>query len=194
MKKLALGLLLTAACAQAMADGGRLQMHTRAGAFIVTLFTMPDPLRPGRADFSVAIEKQGVEGLDEKAHVTIILAPADGKGAPIALRARHSDATSRFLQAAIFSIPHSGMWIVTTVIEEGEEIGGASCQINILPGSLISEELVWQIVAVPITALFFCCHQRRKALFGKRLKAYAQRDKRAIPLSVHRPIPGCSRE
>lgn len=182
MKKLVLGLLLMAACARAMADGGRLQMHGQAGAFVVSLFTMPDPLRPGRADFSVAIEKQGTEGLDENAHVTIILTPADGQGAPIALRASRSDATNRFLQAAIFSIPHSGMWNVATVIEEGQQIGRASCQINVFPGSLVSEELFWEIAAVPIAVLFFCCHQRRKTLFRRRLKAHGPGDERAIAL------------
>lgn len=164
MKKLAVGLLLVAACARAMADGGRLQMHTRAGAFIVSLFTMPDPLRPGQADFSVAIEKPGVEGLDENAHVSIVLTPADGKGAPIALTATHSDATSRFLQAANFSLPHSGIWNVETIVEEGQEIGRSSCEINVLPKSLISEELLWEIAAVPVAVLFFWFHQWRKAI------------------------------
>lgn len=162
MKAFAAALLLLCAATSALADGGRVRLHEQAGPFIVTLFTTPDPLRPGEADFSVAVERSGQEGLDQDADVTFTLTPAEGQGRPIVLHASHAQATSRFLQAANFTLPHSGVWNIAIHLREGTDQGSCHGQIDVLAPNLITDEVAWEIAAVPIVVLLFLLHQWRK--------------------------------
>lgn len=158
-----LPLLLLLACAHvALADGGRLRLHERAGPFTVSLFTTPDPLRVGQADFSVAIEGAGDQGLVEDAQVTFLLTPSDADAPPIVLHASHTASTSRFLQAANFSLPHAGVWRITVVVQRGNESGRCLSEFSVLPASLIRNQETWDIAAVPLFALLLLVHQWRK--------------------------------
>ena len=146
----------------AYADGGRLRLHEPAGSFMVTLFTSPDPLAQGQADFSVAVEQRDSAGLVENADVTLILTPIDGNGARLVLHASHSGATSRFLQAANFTLPHSGVWDLTIVVQQGIAVGRCSGQIDVLPHRLFADQIAWEIAAVPFIVVLFGIHQLRK--------------------------------
>ena len=167
MRRSLASLLLLLSCAAALADGGALRLHAQAGVFIISLFTTPDPLRVGQADFSVAVEKQNVDGLDEDAHVSFVLTPVSGQSKPLILSASRSAATSRFLQAANFSLPHSGLWHVKVVVQDGNDVGEASTEVDVLPSSLVLNNFAWQIAVVPLAALLFGIHQRRKRAFRR---------------------------
>jgi hypothetical protein len=174
-------LLVPSACA----DGGRLRLHEVAGPFLVTLFTAPDPLTEGRADFSVAIERGGRqsvpqaadEGLVQNAKVTLVLtAEGKDKGAAsgserIVLPASHAAATSAFLQAANFTLPHAGVWRVTVMVQQGSDVGECSGEIEVLPYRIATDETVWEIALVPIAIVLFAVHQARKARLGRTLDA-----------------------
>jgi hypothetical protein len=161
-------MFLLLAPTSAFADGGRLRIHAQAGPFTVSLFTTPDPLRVGQADFSAAIERRDVDGLEEDAQVTFVLTPEDGHGTPIALRATRAAATSRFLDAANFSLPHSGIWRVTVLVQKGADFGQCSTEVDVLPATLISNDLMWEIAIVPLAVLLFILHQWRKYFVSTR--------------------------
>jgi hypothetical protein len=147
------------------ADGGRLRLRENAGPFIVTLFTTPDPLRQGRADFSVAVERAGSGGLVENARVTVILTPMGSAEKPIVLHLSRAAATSKFLQAANFNLPHPGNWQITIEVQKGAETGSCSGEIPVLPPALLNSQLTWDIAAVPFVALLFLLHQWRKSRY-----------------------------
>lgn len=155
----------------AWADGGRLRFHEPAGPFLVTLFTSPDPLTQGRADFSVAVERPGDRGLSSEivqdAKVTFILtpedAPAQAGSERLVLPASQTAATSAFLQAANFMLPHAGVWKVTIMVQRGTDAGECSGEIDVQPYRITTDETAWEIAAVPIAILLFAVHQTRKA-------------------------------
>jgi hypothetical protein len=154
----------------ALADGGRLSLHERAGPFTVTLFTTPDPLTQGSADFSVAVERPGDLGLDqglvEDAKVTLILTPLDatrpGSGQRLVLAATHAAASSAFLQAANFTLPAPGLWNITIVVQQGRDLGECAGVIDVLPYRVATDGIAWQIALVPLAMLLFAVHQARK--------------------------------
>jgi hypothetical protein len=162
--RLVLLIVAIIACVQsARADGGRLRFRQPAGPFIVTLFTTPDPLTQGHADFSVAVERAGQPGLVEDADVQLILTPANGHA--LALHASHAAATSKWLQAANFSIPARGLWQVTVVVRRGNQIGQCSGAIRV--GAAGPRDLTWDVLPVPLVGLFLLLHQRRKHKYSR---------------------------
>lgn len=168
MRRILLSLLLLFYLPAAHADGGRLRLHEPAGPFVVTLFTSPDPLTTGQADFSVAIERRDTPGIVQDVNVTLVLTPEDGASERLILDASHSGASSRFLQAANFSLPRSGIWNVTVVAQQGADVGRCSGLIDVLPARLPGDEMTGEIAIVPILVLLFGIHQWRKRVFQSR--------------------------
>lgn len=157
--------ILIASAQSARADGGRLRFREHAGPFIVSLFTTPDPLTQGPADFSVAVEQSGEPGLIEDADIEIILIPASGAGHPITLHASRAAATSKWLQAANFRVPARGVWQVTVAVRRGTQVGQCSSTVRV--GSAGPHDLIWDVLPVPLMALFLLAHQRRKRIYKR---------------------------
>jgi len=153
-------LIVFASPSAASADGGRVRFRQRAGPFVVTLFTTPDPLTKGRADFSVAVERAGTPGLVQDADVHLVLTPADGHGRPLQLHASHAAATSKWLQAVNFSIPARGVWRVTVLVRSGRETGQCSGEVRVRSSE--TTDLTWDVLPVPLAALFFLLHAALK--------------------------------
>jgi hypothetical protein len=170
-----LALLGVFACANiAFADGGRVRFRQPAGPFVVTLFTTPDPLTKGPADFSVAVERAGAEGLVQDADVDLILTPADGHGTRLVLHASHAAATSKWLQAVNFQIPRSGVWRVTVMVHRGAETGECSGDVRVRTSE--TSDLAWDVLPVPLAVLFFALHEalKRKHNRDRRSRQLAQ--------------------
>jgi hypothetical protein len=161
MKTYLLLFLLLASTRAAFADGGRLRFREPAGPFIVTLFTTPDPLSAGQVDFSVAVERPNSQGIVQDADVTFLL-QAVGGGGKLMLHASHAAATSQFLQAANFTLPHKGLWRVTVAVRQGKEAGTCSGEVEVLPAYLVTNGIAWEIAVVPLLVLLFFLHQWRK--------------------------------
>lgn len=173
----ALMLSVVLACVPAArADGGRVRFRQDAGPFIVTLFTTPDPLTQGHADFSVAVERDGQPGLVEDAQVEFILSPMGGHGKPLVLRASHAAATSKWLQAANFSLPAQGLWRVTVVVRRGSEMGQCSGVVRV--GAAGASDVLWDVLPVPLVGLFLVLHQMRKRKYNR------ERRKRLVSLGA----------
>lgn len=161
----------------AFADGGRLRFRRPAGPFMVTLFTTPDPLTKGPADFSVAVERPGTPGLVEDAQIEIILTPARGHGRQLVLHASHAEATSKWLQAVNFSLPARGLWHVTVRVRRGQEAGQCSGVVRVR--TTAARNVTWDILPVPLAALLFLFHEDRK-------RKYNRKRRNGMPSSVSR--------
>lgn len=161
-------ILLLVLTGRAFADGGRLRFRKPAGPFTVTLFTTPDPLTKGRADFSVAVERVDSIGLVENAHVTFILTPQADPNHRLVLHASRSQATSRFLQAANFKLPSPGFWRIDVIVRDGNQVGQCSGHFRVRKQDLATSERAWQIAFVPIMVLLFFLHQWRKREVARR--------------------------
>jgi hypothetical protein len=150
------------------ADGGRIRMHEKSGPFLITLFTTPDPLVAGPADFSVAVERADRAGIVEDAEVTLLLTRPNGTH--MALQATHGAATSRFLYAANLSLPVNGAWRVKAIVSKGDQVGESETRVDVLPPTAFSDQTHWQIAAVPIVVLLFFLQQvgRRKLAVRRR--------------------------
>lgn len=164
-------ILLLILTGRAFADGGRLQFRKPAGPFTVTLFTTPDPLTRGRADFSVAVERANSTGLVENAQVTFLLTNQNNPSQRITLHASRSQATSRFLQAANFTLPAAGLWSIHILVKDGNQTGQCSGQFRVRKQDLATSERAWQIAFVPIMVLLFFLHQWRKKEVARRKAA-----------------------
>jgi len=164
-------ILLLILTGRAFADGGRLQFRQPAGPFTVTLFTTPDPLTKGRADFSVAVERADSTGLVENAQVTFLLTNQNNPAQHITLHASRSQATSRFLQAANFTLPSAGLWSIQILVKDGKQTGECSGQLRVRKQDLATSERAWQIAFVPIMVLLFFLHQWRKREYARRKAA-----------------------
>ena len=151
---------------RAAADGGRLRFRREAGPFVVTLFTAPDPLTTGRADFSVAVERVGRPGLVENAHIDFILTPASGRGGQLLLHASHAEATGRWLQAANFSIPARGVWRVIVAVRQGGQAGECAGELEVGRAPVL--DVMWDILPVPLLALLFMLHQKLKQDYSRK--------------------------
>jgi hypothetical protein len=133
---------------------------------MVTLFTTPDPLTEGHADFSVAVERAGKSGLVENAHVDLILTSASGHRRKIVLHASHAAATSKWLQAANFSFPAPGLWRIVIIIQQGHQTGQCSGEVQVEPSR--SRAITWDVLPVPLAAMFFVLHQNRKRKYERK--------------------------
>ena len=162
-----LAVLTIFACANAaFGDGGRLRFRQPAGPFIVTLFTTPDPLTTGRADFSVAVERDGTPGIVQDANVEIVLTAVDEHDRQVILHASHAAATSKWLQAANFSLPARGLWRVQVVVRRGQESGECSGEVRVSAAG--NRDLTWDVLPVPLAALLFVLHENRKRKYNQR--------------------------
>jgi hypothetical protein len=106
-------LLMVAAPANLLADGGMVLMHEQAPPYVITVFASPTPLRAGMIDLSVLV--QSGETLDPvlDADVTFDLTKGLSK---IHLLATRTQAQNKLLYAASTHLHDSGDWHLTATV------------------------------------------------------------------------------
>jgi hypothetical protein len=100
----------------ARADGGAVRLRERAGAYQVTIFTSPTPLRAGLVDVSVLVQDAATGECLPQARVILRLtsrATGDVLESPATVEA----ATNKLLRAAAFQLPQAGRWDVEAAID-----------------------------------------------------------------------------
>ena len=149
-------------CSAAFADGGHLRFSQAAGPFQVTLFTTPEPLTPGPADFSVMVQDGTTNQVLQDADIEITLTGPDGR--VVAAHARAGLATNRLLQAANVVLPVVGAWHVSVAGEAGRPrwlVRWRSCS-SALDRAGVT--LVWIFSLLPVFAtMLFVLNQKQKA-------------------------------
>jgi hypothetical protein len=100
----------------ARADGGAIRLRERAGAYQVTIFTSPTPLRAGLVDVSVLVQDAATGECLPEARVILRLT-SRGTGAVLESQATAEAATNKLLRAAAFQLPQAGRWDVDAAID-----------------------------------------------------------------------------
>jgi len=160
----AIGVMLLWAAAVLFADGGTLLFRKPAGSFVVTAFSEPAPMRAGKADLSVMVEKTGDQSTVLDADVKLRLKKTEaGSIVEIVVPATHGHATNKLLYAASLTLPSTGMWRMTVDVREKGEEASAAGDLDVLPAEppLMAH---WPLFAVvPLMILFFLLNQWLKS-------------------------------
>jgi hypothetical protein len=147
----------------AKGDGGRVQMHERAGPFIVTLFSVPDTLVTGPADLSVGVEDADTSELVNDAEVKFTLSQRD-TGSPhgIVARATHGSSASGIFQTAQVTFPNAGRWQITIDVNRKGTTGQCSTDLRVDTPHQRAYD-IWAAAAAPLmVCLLFAIHEWRK--------------------------------
>jgi hypothetical protein len=148
-------------CGVARADGGTLRLSRTAGPFLVSVFTAPEPLRVGRADVSVLVQKQVNGEVQLGRAVALRLRAPDG--AEQTLRASHAMATNRLLQSAQLELSAPGQWHLEIMVDHA---GPVACELPVgLRSRLFADH--WLPLALPPLCVFlFAWRARLSARLG----------------------------
>jgi hypothetical protein len=100
----------------ARADGGPVRLRELAGAYQVTVFTSPTPLRAGPVDVSVLVLDAATGEYVPEARVSLRLT-ARGTGYVLEYPVTSAAATNKLFRAAVFQLPEPGWWDVDVAVE-----------------------------------------------------------------------------
>jgi hypothetical protein len=122
----------------ARADGGTIRLSERIGAYHITVFTAPTPLRAGPVDISVLVQDAATDKPLPEARVTIQLTAValsgqptlsqgkDGGAGLIRCPATIEAATNKLFHSAKFELPAAGSWHVEVELEAGQGLERSS--------------------------------------------------------------------
>jgi hypothetical protein len=156
---LAAFLVLAIGATAARADGGAMLLHQDAGAFTITLFAAPQPLRTGDADLSVMVQDRtsGEILLDPIVDVTV--APESPSASQQTVRLAKGQASNRLLQACTVHFSTAGRWHMALLIRRGNDTAQLSTECTVEPDRSRAT-LVWFYVLLPVgIILLFVIHQ-----------------------------------
>jgi hypothetical protein len=151
------------ATATARGDGGRVQMHERAGPFVVTLFSVPDNLVAGPADLSVGVEDAETGEMIDDAEISLSLSLLDsGSANPIMVTLTRGASTNGIMQAAQVTFTSAGHWHVALVVTHQGMRGRCSTNVDVGTPHRQAYEVWFAGVTPFLVALLFIVHQSRK--------------------------------
>jgi hypothetical protein len=138
------------------ADGGTLQFHKEAGPFDVTLFSSPTPLRAGRADLSVMVQKTADRSSVQDAKVMLRLKKSErGNVEEVIAPATQANATNKLLYAANVNLPSAGTWRVEVEVSANGVAASASGELTVLPPQAPAATYWGYFALVPFVILLF---------------------------------------
>ncbi len=109
--------------AVALADGGRVVLMERQGAYRISVFTSPDPLRAGPIDISVLLQNAETGQPLTSVPMNVTLKPSGRPGPTIRAVATNDAATNKLLSAALMDLPTPGSWDVEISYFAGQGAG-----------------------------------------------------------------------
>jgi len=159
--------LLVLATTPAFGDGGKVQFQRKAGAFDITLFSTPSPVRVGRTDFSVMVQNVASSDPLLNADVRLHFVQRGANSiAEVSAPARHDKATNKLLYAAQVDLNSTGKWRVEISVQTSRDSALVTGDLDVLPPEppLLAH---WPyFVALPVVALLFALNQRLKRRRG----------------------------
>lgn len=160
MKHFAWLLLLIGVAATALADGGRVRMQQASSEFIVTLFTAPEPLTTGDADFSVLVQDRASQQVLLDASVELQLTGPSGEAQVITLT--RGQASNKLLQAAAVHLSSTGNWTAKVKVGRGPE--QAECSTGFVVAENHSRRVIVLVFLIlPLLAIaLFVVHQKQR--------------------------------
>ena len=117
MASLKMVFLASLAAVNVLADGGTLVLRQQAGPLTISVFSSPNPLRVGRADLSVMVQRSSDQSSIMDATVKMHLSHSTpGEVSEVFAPATHAKATNKLLYAAQVNLPAPGSWKMTAEI------------------------------------------------------------------------------
>ncbi len=139
------------------ADGGAVRFAGQVGAYRVTVFTVPTPLRAGPVDVSVLVQNPDTGDLLPDASVLVRLTPAGQDGPALEQPATHAAATNKLFQAAVVDLPAAGRWHLEVVINGTRGPAAAPLELDVagpLPRWLeMLPWIAWPVVPIVLYGL-----------------------------------------
>jgi hypothetical protein len=144
--------VLGAMAPQARADGGTVRLSERIGAYRVTVFTSPAPLRAGPVDVSVLVQEAATGTPLSDVSIQVSMAPVDRPHAGMRQAASHEAATNKLYQAALFDLPVSGRWLIAVDIDGPH--GPAHTHVEVEAGEPLPRWAeMWFWIALPVVPI-----------------------------------------
>jgi hypothetical protein len=160
---LRVAMLLGALCSLALADGGKLLFQRKVGAFNISLFATPSPIRVGRVDLSVMVQTSAGQTpvLDADVRLHLVRREPDSIST-ITAPARHEQATNKLLYAAPLDLKSPGRYRTEISIQTKSDSAIVTGDLEVLPPEPPLLAYWPYFVALPLVALLFALNQRLK--------------------------------
>jgi hypothetical protein len=141
------------------ADGGTVRLSERRGAYQITVFTAPLPLRAGPVDVSVLVQDAITGETIPQAKVVVRATPRDRPQDAVSYPATTEPATNKLLHAAVFELSRPGWWELDVTVQAGH--GPAVAHLAVEAAEPLPPwRSLWPWVAWPAVAvLLFGVHQ-----------------------------------
>lgn len=168
--------LLSAPSVQA--NGGQLRVGDQpVGAYVVTVWTSPSPVRAGAVDVSVLVQDQARQPVDD-AQVTITTEPLGHAGPGGSYPATRDQADIKLYYAAKFNLPTAGQWRFTVDVQGPRGGGATAFALEAGGASVISAPfLIALLLLVPLGIAWWLAQAQRQRLRRSPAEAPAEQDR-----------------
>jgi hypothetical protein len=162
LRALAALLMLTSWAAAAFGDGGTILLHQDAGAFTITLFAAPQPLRVGAAELSVMVQDKASGDVLLDPAIDLTLTPEVANATPRTIRLVRGHTGNRLLQVVSVDFSEPGQWRLALQVQRGNDVAHLATECAVEPNRS-RVRLVWFYVLLPVgIILLFVIHQALK--------------------------------
>jgi hypothetical protein len=175
-------LILVALCLLAapsvQANGGTVQVADQPlGAYVVTVWTSPSPVRAGAVDVSVLVQDQARQPVDD-AQVTITTEPINHAAPGSSYPATRDQANIKLYYAAKFNLPAAGQWRFTVDVQGPRGGGATAFEVAAGEASVISTPLlIALLLLVPLGIAWRLAQAQRQRLRRSPAEARAEQDR-----------------
>jgi hypothetical protein len=150
------------------ADGGTVRFSEVRGAYRLTVFTQPTPLRAGPVDVSVLVQSPATGEPVSDVRVTVRFRPEDRSRPSLSIPATKANATNKLLYAASLELPSPGQWNVEVIVDgpAGSAVGAFPLEAAAATASWwdVIFWIAWPVVPV----VLFAWHQVRVRAYRSR--------------------------
>ena len=140
----------------ARADGGVVVFQQTSAPFTITLFSAEMPLRPGPADFSVLLERDGRSPILD---AQVLIELEHESGTIIRAAATRSQARNKLLYCSLINLHKSGRWKIRLHVTRGESSAEVLSDLLVAAPQPVLVSY-WNLFALPpITITLFIINQ-----------------------------------
>ena len=140
-------------------DGGTLRLSEQAGAYQITVFTSPTPLRCGPVDISVLVQDPATGAVVSEVEVAIQMILREQPSEALRYQATTEAATNKLFRAAQFDLPQPGWWVVEVTVEGTRGPGRIQFELEAAP-PIPRWIALWPWFTWPLLAIaLFSMHQ-----------------------------------
>jgi hypothetical protein len=150
----------------ARADHAAMRLSEQAGAYRVTVFTSPTPMRAGTAEISVMVQNAASGDYESDARVIVRLTKR-GTGEETACPATAGAATNKLLRTAVVQLPEPGAWQIEVAVDGSHGPVRVRFSLEVDPAAPRWLELLpwygWPAVVVGLFSMHQVLVRRRKS-------------------------------